>query len=307
MADIVAALDGGGSKTDIVWADADGRSQRHRIDSGCNPQDRRDWLVPIRAALDLLPTPPLHITLGLPGYGEIPALDAKVRARITGLCPRATLMNDVALAYHGAFPDGGGVLVLAGTGSMAMAKGPAGLHRTGGWGDAFGDEGSAYAIGRAALSIASQMIDTRRTDSGFAADLMARMGCTPDQGPFALMTWATAQPRRRAAIAALARHVDAMAETGQPTATAILTDAASDLHRHASAAAQLAGLTPPLTWAAAGSVFRSRTLTACLTGLIGSAALCPAQSALTGGLITAARAAGWPARPDWCQTLKETA
>ena len=307
MPDIVASLDGGGSKTEIAWADATGRSFCHRIDTGCNPQDRRDWLDPIRAALAVLPTPPLHITFGLPGYGEIPALDVEVAAEITQLCPRATLMNDVALAYHGAFPDGGGVLVLAGTGSMAMAQGPAGLHRTGGWGDAFGDEGSAYAIGRVALSTASQMIDTRRTDTGFAADLMARMGCTPDQGPFALMTWAIAQPHPRAAIAALARHVDAMAIAGQPTATAILTDAANELHRHASAVAPLAGLAPPLIWSTAGSVFRSQILTAALTKMIGSTAIPPAHSALTGGLITAARAAGWPAAPAWRNLLKDPA
>ena len=307
MPDIVASLDGGGSKTDIAWADATGRSSRHRIDSGCNPQDRRDWMMPIRAALDALPGAPLHITFGIPGYGEIPALDAEVAAQITELCPHATLMNDVALAYHGAFPDGGGVLVLAGTGSMAMAKGPRGLHRIGGWGDAFGDEGSAYAIGRAALSTASQMIDTRQTDSGFAADLMARMGCTPDQGQFALMTWAMAQPYPRAAIATLARHVDAMAIAGQSTAIAILTDAATDLHLHASAAARLAGLAPPLTWSTAGSVFRSQILTALLTDQIGSPAIAPAYSALTGGLISAARAAGWPAPPAWRHILKETA
>ena len=304
MPDIVASLDGGGSKTEIAWADATGRSFRHRLDTGCNPQDRRDWLMPIRAALAALPGPPLHITLGIPGYGEIPALDAEVTARITELCPQSTLMNDVALAYHGAFPDGGGVLVLAGTGSMAMAQGPQGLHRTGGWGDAFGDEGSAYAIGRAALSTASQMIDTRQTDSGFAVELMARMGCTRDQGPFALMTWAMAQPHPRAAIAALARHVDAMAAAGQPTARAILTEAAADLHRHATAAARLAGLAPPLIWSTAGSVFRSQILTAALTGLIGNLSIPPAHSALTGGLITAARATGWSAPPDWRQILK---
>ena len=305
MASIVASLDGGGTKTAIIWADSSGKTGQHRINSGCNPQDRADWLDPIRAALRALPARPAHITYGIPGYGEIPQLDAQITATLIALGPPCTLLNDGALAYQGAFPEGGGVLVLAGTGSVAMAREPGGLHRTGGWGDLFGDEGSAHAIGRSALALASQMVDGRAPDTGFAAALTARLGLTRADGPFALMGWTVAQPHPRAAIAGIAAHIDAMAQAGGPAACDLLEAAAGELHLLARTAASRAGLTEPLIWSPAGSVFKSQTLCAELAVLIGSNSHPPAHSALIGGLIASARAAGWPAGAPWRATLKE--
>lgn len=305
MSDLIASLDGGGTKTQIAWADASGHGGGHRIDAGCNPQDRSDWLDPIRAALATLPRPPAHIIFGIPGYGEIPALDADITRSLTALCPACTVLNDVALAYQGAFPDGGGVLILSGTGSMAMAQGPLGLQRTGGWGDAFGDEGSAYAIGRTALSRASQMIDGRLPDTGFADRLMQRLGCKPEDGPFALMTWVNAQTHPRAAIASVAAHVDALAERGETDAMDLLDAAAADLHQLSTTATRLAGLKDAAPWVAAGSVFRSIRLTAALSSRIGQSPQPAAHSALSGGLIRAARALGWPADAAWCAAISQ--
>jgi glucosamine kinase len=303
MSDIVASLDGGGTKTAIVWADQAGNCGQARIEAGCNPQDSGDWLTPVGAALAALPRAPIQITFGIPGFGEIPRLDSDVTRALSQICPRSTVLNDVALAYQGAFPDGGGVLILAGTGSMAMAKGAFGLHRTGGWGDAFGDEGSAYAIGRAALGLCSQMIDGRMPDTGFASNLQSRLGCQPQDGTFALMTWSQSRPR--AAVAAIAEHVDDMANSGQPTALAILNSAAVDLHLHAVSVARLAGLPAHWPWTTAGSVFKSRALAAALTHLVGTKPQNAAHSALVGGLMLAARDAGWPTTPNWRQTLKD--
>ena len=125
MPELIAALDGGGTKTELVWADAMGNLGRMRITVGCSPQDSPDWLTPLRQVLAALPNAPTRIVFGIPSFGEVPALDRSVTAEIARLCPTAaTILNDVALAYQGAFPDRGGVLVLAGTGSMAIAEGP---------------------------------------------------------------------------------------------------------------------------------------------------------------------------------------
>lgn len=296
MDEIIACLDGGGSKTALRWMDARGQSGQVRIERGCNPQDSSDWSDPIRAALAALPEAPARVTFGIPGFGEIPGLDPGVEAELGALMPGCLVLNDVALAYYGAFPDGGGTLVLSGTGSMAMARGKRGLVRVGGWGDLFGDEGSAFAIGRAALARASQAADGRRDGAGFATALSARLGVRPEDGPFGLMAWAHAhaQTSPRAAVAGVARHVDALAESGDAEARAILIAAARDLYRQARSAARLAGLPRPLVWCGAGSVLGSRTLSAALTGLAGAPPVAPAHSALAGGLILAARAAGWP-------------
>jgi N-acetylglucosamine kinase-like BadF-type ATPase len=61
-------------------------------------------------------------------------------------------MSDVELAHRAAFAGGPGILVLAGTGSIALARDRRGRgQRAGGWGPLLGDDGSGFWIGRSAL------------------------------------------------------------------------------------------------------------------------------------------------------------
>ena len=300
MPEIIAALDGGGTKSEMVWADAMGNLGRIHLAVGCSPHDSPGWLTPLRRLLAALPNAPTRIVFGIPGFGEVPAVDRTVATEIERLCPNvAAILNDVALAYQGAFPDGDGVLVLAGTGSMAIAEGPKGLHRTGGWGDAYGDEGSAHWIGREALSVVSQMLDGRLASTGFELGLCDRIGIPAGDGGFALMAWVQSSPYHRPRVASIAAHVDALALGHHPTAQSILRRAATHLHRHAAAAAALADLGATWPWANAGSAFRSQILTQTLTALIGHPARPPGHFALIGGLILAARFAPWSISPDW--------
>ncbi len=63
------------------------------------------------------------------------------------------LRTDAELAYYGAFEFvRGGILIIAGTGSIAWTRLPDGSFlRAGGWGPLLGDEGSGAWIGREAL------------------------------------------------------------------------------------------------------------------------------------------------------------
>lgn len=79
-------------------------------------------------------------------YGAAPALPARSVA----------LVHDAAIAHAGAFAGGSGVVVIAGTGSVAYVvddEGKSGLH--GGLGYLFGDEGSAFWIARTAMAAAA--------------------------------------------------------------------------------------------------------------------------------------------------------
>ena len=300
----VAAVDGGGTKTLGASADVTGRVWLTPPAAGCNPQDNRLWDQNLRAALAHLPDGTDHVTLGLPGYAEVARLDAAFQAVVAAQLPgTVTLMNDVVLAYHGAFPTGGGVLVLAGTGSMAIAEGPAGLVRVGGWGDTIGDEGSANWIGRAALAAACQMLDGRRAATGFAPALMAVIGVSDHDGAFALLDWVAAMDHARSAIAGIARAVDALAEAGDATATAVLRQAADELALQATAAATRAACGPAFNWAQAGSVFRSNTVAARVADRLGRAPVPARLDALGGGLWHSARAAGWPVDDRWADRI----
>ncbi|CAM3599371.1 N-acetylglucosamine kinase [Deinococcus frigens] len=216
----VLGLDGGGSKTALAYVSGAGEVVGPFYAPGINPFDRPEWEAVLRAFLTGHPAPgPLaRAALGLPGYGESPAFSARQTAVCTELLPTCphSVMNDVEAAFTGAFTGGPGVLLLAGTGSMAWADDGANQLRVGGWGEGFGDEGSAYWTGRRALGLASQALDGRHADADFAQALLTPVLGGPPTQPDLLM-WYYGQAHVRSAVATLARSVDDLAGDGQPT------------------------------------------------------------------------------------------
>ena len=72
------------------------------------------------------------------------------------------VVGDIQIALEAAFDAGPGVIVIAGTGSIAYGRNQAGnTARAGGWGFAIGDEGSAHWIGRTAVSAVLRAADPR--------------------------------------------------------------------------------------------------------------------------------------------------
>jgi glucosamine kinase len=88
------------------------------------------------------------IVAGISGYeGHVYGVPARLPS------DRVRLMHDAPIAHAGAFGGRPGVVVIAGTGSVAYAVDETGNASTyGGWGYVFGDEGSAFWIGRYAIS-----------------------------------------------------------------------------------------------------------------------------------------------------------
>lgn len=302
----VAAVDGGGTKTAAALASERGGVLRLTDGAGSNPQDGGDWEGTLRQVLGRVLEEPggvAAVVLGIGGYGEVPEADAAVTALLRDLLPTPwEAMNDVALARLAAFGGGDGVLVLAGTGSMAWAKGPRGEARVGGWGDVIGDEGSAGWIGRAALALAARAMDGRAPEAvGFARSLCGRLGA---RGDFAPLAWLMAQPGTpRAAVASVARHVDALAQEGDGEALRLIRAAAAELALAARIAAGRVGMTEGFGWAPAGSAFRSEALGRTLAEMLGREADAPRLTALGGGLLRAVELAGWEAGEGWAATV----
>lgn len=85
-----------------------------------------------------------------------PAERAAVTRDLRGLAGRARAISDVEAAHLGALGGGPGLLLLAGTGSIALGRTADGAWlRAGGLGPLLGDEGSAFWIGREWLRGAS--------------------------------------------------------------------------------------------------------------------------------------------------------
>jgi glucosamine kinase len=78
------------------------------------------------------------------------------------------------IALEAAFGEGHGVIVIAGTGSIAYGRDLEGTTaRAGGWGFAISDEGSAHWIGRAAVSAvlrAADQFESNRADRSRAQE-----------------------------------------------------------------------------------------------------------------------------------------
>jgi N-acetylglucosamine kinase-like BadF-type ATPase len=104
------------------------------------------------AAAKIPRRPVAAAALGLAGIDLDGAQVIRGWAEVVDLAERLTVVNDAQLLFAAGTPQGWGLAVIAGTGSIAYARTPRGEHeRTGGWGWLLGDQGSAFQIGLRAL------------------------------------------------------------------------------------------------------------------------------------------------------------
>jgi glucosamine kinase len=236
----VVGIDGGGTRTTVVVADAWGREVLRRT----GPAGLVDPRAPVATVGVLvsvvrqavreagLAEPASALCAGLAGVGE-PAEREVVRAALdaSGIAARVRVACDGEIALEGAFGGGAGVLMIAGTGSIAWGRGEDGrMERCGGWGKVLGDEGSGYAIGRAGLTAALRAHDGRGARTRLLPRLLERLGL---DDPHGMPSWAGRADK--SAIAALAVEVVALAEEGDEPALEILRAAAADQAAHAAA------------------------------------------------------------------------
>ena len=148
------------------------------------------------------------------------------------------VVADTIIALEAAFGAGPGVIVIAGTGSIAYGRDLAGhTARAGGWGFAISDEGSGYWIGRRAISAIlrarDQGIEGRAEDQGRETTLTALvLRAWKLSSIDELVTPANATPPPE--FARLFPIVLRAADEGDPLAREILDDAGSKLAELAS-------------------------------------------------------------------------
>jgi glucosamine kinase len=132
------------------------------------------------------------------------------------------------VALDDAFGEGPGVLLIAGTGSVAFGRGPTGTFaRCGGWGPFFGDEGSGAWIGRKALSVVTAAFDGREPETSLTGAVLTAAEVNEVSE---LVAWAAAASPSK--LATLAPVVMSVAESGDLRANALLTLAVEELMLH---------------------------------------------------------------------------
>jgi N-acetylglucosamine kinase-like BadF-type ATPase len=134
------------------------------------------------------------------------------------------IVGDMEIALEAAFGGGPGIVIIAGTGSIAYGRdAQARSARAGGWGFAVSDEGSGYWIGRAAVGAALRAED--RGESPFLFEEIARAWGLADRERVVLAANATPAPD----FAGLLPVAIAAADAGDPLAQGILTNAGEEL------------------------------------------------------------------------------
>lgn len=204
-------MDGGGSKTHAIIALADdgitlGEAQgpRSAVTPGHVAASADAIEATIAAAFERLGQPRetlSRLVVGVAGVGrrdEREQLLAALEDR--DIADEVMVETDAELALEDAFGGGPGIILIAGTGSIAHGRGSAGIRaRCGGWGPRIGDEGSGAWIGRRALGIVAAAHDGREPPTALTGAVLTAAQLNE---PEDLIPWAVAADART--LAALA-------------------------------------------------------------------------------------------------------
>lgn len=137
------------------------------------------------------------------------------------------LCNDALLTLKGSVGQNNGVLIAAGTGSIACGITKEGLEtRIGGWGYLVGDEGSGYSIGKAAITHVLKSYDGREKSSGILAALLSEISLADVDE---LINWVYSPRFSVAQVAALTPIIVKLAEEGDPQGEKIIQGACREL------------------------------------------------------------------------------
>jgi N-acetylglucosamine kinase-like BadF-type ATPase len=259
----VLGIDAGGTKTVCQLADEHGEVLAEARRGGANLQASGELEVEkvlhdvMEEALGDSEIRPAAICLGIAGVDRPD--DARVMEQIMrriGYKARVLIVNDALVALEAGAPGKPGVVLVAGTGSIAYGRNAQNQSaRAGGWGYVLGDEGSGYWIGRAALRAVLREADRRGPQTQLTGLLLHYYGVTRAQELIAQVYQGALRP---AAIASLAQCVQGAFNNGDEVAIGILRNAANQLESSAVSVArrlELIGRDFPIVLS--GGIFRA--------------------------------------------------
>lgn len=203
--------------------------------------------------------------------------------------------NDALIALSGATAGDPGIIVIAGTGSIAYGRNAEGrIARAGGWGFIYGDEGGGFDLARQALRAALRWEEGWGPATALHGMLLAETG-GKDANDALHRMYTTEFPRPR--IAGLSRLVDEAAMNGDVVARTLLTNAAQQLATFAAAVrSQLFEPRTAVELASIGGVFRSGLLFERFRTLVeleeGNRVIAPRYGPAAGALLDAYGVAG---------------
>jgi glucosamine kinase len=259
----VLGIDAGGTKTVCQLANEEGEVLAEARRGGANLQAAGELEVEkvlhdvMEEAIGDLDVRPSAICLGIAGVDR-PEDAHVVRAimKRIGYQAKVLVVNDALVALEAGAPEEPGVVVIAGTGSIAYGRnGQNQAARAGGWGYMLGDEGSGYWIGRAALRAVLREADRRGPATQLTGLLLHYYGVAKAQDLIHQVYHGTLRP---GAIASLAQCVQGAFTGGDTVAIGILRGAADQLESSAlSVARRLDLIGTEFPFVLSGGIFRA--------------------------------------------------
>lgn len=297
---VVIGIDAGGTKTVCQLADGEGRVLAEARGPGANLQNTGE--LHVEKVLHHLITQttqeaaqwPAAVCVGMAGVDRAGEA-AVVREILTRLAPRShiVVVNDALVALEAGVPGAPGVVIIAGTGSIAYGRNRDGrAARAGGWGYLLGDEGSGFWLGRQALRAVVRSSDGRGPHTLLTPRVLAHYGVARPQDLVREVYDGRFQP---STVAAIASEVNAAAEEGDETALRLIDTGARELGLAArSVCDQLALTHGPVVLA--GGMFRAvprlrQRVVSHLTGRWPGMLVSPLTGEPAGGAVSLALAA----------------
>lgn len=224
-------IDGGGTKTKFVLFNEDGQKEKEVLKPTVHilNQSKENCIQYLKEGVEELdPAKKSFVIAGLAGYGQ----QEEVRHLIEDVCIQAfanrkyKIYSDVEIAMQGALDGQDGIVVIAGTGSIALSLINGKLKRCGGWGYQLGDEGSAFWIAKKMLSVYCQEVDGRRKKTELYDIIMKKCHLKND---YDIITYINQINHDRRAIASLATLNSLAARKGDCYALSIYQEAAHEI------------------------------------------------------------------------------
>jgi N-acetylglucosamine kinase-like BadF-type ATPase len=257
----VIGIDAGGTKTVGLLADETGAVLAEVRGSGANLQTHGE--LEVEKVFDHLMEELRQgrtisaVGLGIAGVDR-PHDEELIRAILRRLGHRETarVVNDAAIALVAGAPERFGIVVLAGTGSIAYGvDGTGKTARSGGYGFLLADEGSGYWLGHQALRAAVRAVDLRGPDTRLVPVLFEALEVA-SVGELIPRVYEKGLPKAR--IAALAPLVQRAADSGDAVAAALIEAGARELALTVRAVArQIALGDRPFPVVLAGGAFKA--------------------------------------------------
>jgi N-acetylglucosamine kinase-like BadF-type ATPase len=258
----VLGIDAGGTKTVCLLADeggvvlSEGRAGGANLQASGELELEKVLYQVMEQAIGDRPWRADAICLGIAGADR----DDDVRT-VRGIMRRITpgsrvlVVNDALVALEAGAPAVPGIVIIAGTGSIAYGRNARGhAARAGGWGHILGDEGSGYWIGREALAAVVREADGRGPATGLCDAVLEHFGVA-NPGELVHVVYSREVPRKH--VAALGPIVQRAASSGDAVARQILERAAEELVLAArSVATRLEMRGEPFPFVLAGGIFR---------------------------------------------------